>query len=165
MTSLLARSSVFARALVIAVTAVAATGCGTQMIPNTQVPDTGENREVVNFVEQYRHAVGERDGAALLRLVSHEYFDDNGTPAADDDVDYDGVVDALRRWTDDVLDVRYDIRYRRVTAVPNGYYVDYTFIGNFKLRTHEGHRWSRRLTDNRIELRRERGELRIVSGL
>ena len=140
-------------------------GCGGQLIPNTDVPDTVENREAVEFVEEYRHAVESHNPASILRLVSHDYFDDNGTPASEDDVDYEALQGRLGRWTSDVLDVRYEMRYRRVTVYPERIFVDVTYTGSFKVRTVEGDRWERRLADNRLELVRENGELRIVSGL
>lgn len=140
-------------------------GCGAQLIPNTDVPDTAENREAIEFVEEYRHAVESHNPATILRLVSREYFDDNGTPQSADDVDYEGLQGRLGRWTDDVIDVRYEMRYRRVAVYPERVFVDVTYTGSFKVRTAEGERWERRLADNRVELVRENGELRIISGL
>lgn len=142
-----------------------APGCAGQLIPNTDVPDTAENREVVDFVEQYRHAVEERNAPAILALVSERYFDDNGTPSADDDIDFGSLRDRFERWGSDVMDVRYEMRYRRVTFQPDRIFVDYTYTGSFKVRDLEGDRWSRRLADNRIEIVREGDEFRIVSGL
>jgi hypothetical protein len=63
-------------------------GCGGRMIPNTDVEDNDENRAVVEFVEQYRHAMEARSPAQILRLVSEDYYDDNGTPSTSDDIDY-----------------------------------------------------------------------------
>jgi len=160
------RSLTLARTLlVLLVGLVPLVGCGAQLIPNTDVPDTAENREAIEFVEEYRHAVESHNPATILRLVSREYFDDNGTPQSADDVDYEGLQGRLGRWTDDVIDVRYEMRYRRVAVYPERVFVDVTYTGSFKVRTAEGERWERRLADNRVELVRENGELRIISGL
>lgn len=140
-------------------------GCGATVIPNTDVPDTAENRQVVDFVEGYRHAVEERSPSQILRLVSERYYDDNGTPSTDDDMDYDSLRDHFGRWEADVVDVRYEMRYRRVTFGPDRIFVDFTYTGSFKVRDVEGDRWSRRLADNRIEIVREDDEFRIISGL
>lgn len=153
------------RSLALALALAPLVGCGAQLIPNTDVPDTVDNREAVEFVEEYRHAVETHNPASILRLVSHDYYDDNGTPASEDDVDYEALQARLGRWTADVLDVRYEMRYRRVTVYPERVFVDVTYTGSFKVRTAEGERWERRLADNRLELVRERGELRIISGL
>jgi hypothetical protein len=153
------------RRLILSLTLAPLLGCGAQLIPNTDVPDTAENREAVEFVEEYRHAVESHNPASVLRLVSQSYFDDNGTPASADDVDYETLQSRLGRWSVDVLDVRYEMRYRRVTVYPERVFVDVTFTGSFKVRTAEGERWERRLADNRLELVRESGRLRIISGL
>lgn len=140
-------------------------GCGTTLMTNTDVPDTGDNREAVEFVERYRHAVEERSAAGVSALVSEHYFDDNGTLESEDDMDRDSLATALSRWSEDLRDVRYEIRYRRVTYNMDRVMVDFTYTGSFKLRTIDGDRWSRRLADNRVELIRENNEYRIISGL
>src|SRR4051812_10166127 len=55
-----------------------ASGCATTQIPNTRVEDTEENREILEFVEQYRKAVESRDSVTLLKMASEYYFDDMG---------------------------------------------------------------------------------------
>ncbi|MDW8247557.1 MAG: hypothetical protein RMJ84_13390 [Sandaracinaceae bacterium] len=139
--------------------------CSVRLIPNTDVPDTQENREIIEVVESYRHAVESRNPAAVLRLVSREYYDDNGTPSTDDDVDYQKLSEILSRWPENVLEVRYEMRYRRVHFEGSRVWVDVTYTGAFKVKAAEGERWERRLSDNRIELLREGGKWRIVSGL
>ena len=149
-----------------ALTALFAVGCARDVIPNTDVADSAENREVVQFVERYRHAMEERDVSALLALVSARYYDDNGTPVGTDDIDVEGLRAKLAAFHERVLAVRYEIRYRRVTFTTNDrVLVDYTYTGSFRVATSEGERWSRRLADNRIVLGREGGELRILAGL
>ncbi|MBZ0121626.1 MAG: nuclear transport factor 2 family protein [Sandaracinaceae bacterium] len=142
-----------------------ATGCAGELIPNTDVPDTAQNRQVIQFVERYRHAVEARDVPAVLGLVSEQYLDDNGTITTEDDRDYDTLREQLARWGGEVLDVRYEMRYRRVTVRPNRIFVDFTYTGSFKIATPTGDRWSRRLADNRLELVEQDGEYRIVSGM
>lgn len=139
-------------------------GCGDEMIPNTTVPDNAENRAVLHFVEDYRHAVERRDVSAILSLVSDRFFDDNGTIQTTDDRDYDQLREELARF-EELLDVRYEVRYRRVTMRPDRILVDYTFTASYKIATPDGDHWERRLRDNRIELAREEGEFRIISGI
>lgn len=142
-----------------------AVGCAGSRIPNTDIEDTGENRDVVNFVERYRVAVEQRNVPTLLSLVSERYFDDNGTPRGEDDLSYQGLQEELGRWSEAVKDVRYDIRYRRITFEGDKIYVDFTFAGNFQIATLDGDRWSRRMSDNRLTLTTEDGHFKIVSGL
>lgn len=145
--------------------AALAAGCNADLIPNTDVPDTAENREAILFVEDYRHAVESRDVGQILQLVSPLFYDDNGTPTTEDDRDYDSLREELAALADRLLDVRYEMRYRRVTYRPDRILVDYTHTSSFKVATPEGDHWERRLGDNRIELVREDGELKIISGI
>lgn len=170
-------------------------GCATGRIPNTDVPDTSENRSVVAFCERYRHAVEGRDARALLGLASPRYFEDGGTPAGDDDYGYDGLQRLLNAWSQEVREVRYEIRYRRINPDPengNRVLVDYTYTGSYTLRRPQGASepepgggpslhidpvrgstassrddevWFRRVADNRLELERVGEEWRIVSGM
>lgn len=144
---------------------VSLVGCSTALIPNTDVESTAENREIIEFCERYRHAVEERDVAAIVSLASPTYFDDNGTPSGDDDIDLDGLREKLTRWSGEVLSVRHEMHYRHVTVNEGKIYVDYRFSGQYRLRTSTGDRWSRRIADNRIVLRRENDELRIIAGM
>jgi hypothetical protein len=144
----------------------AASGCGHQNIPNTHVEDTAENREIIEFVERYRKAVEDRDIATLLNMTSRFYFDDMGTPAGEDDVDFDSLKVGLERMRKDVMAARYQISYRGLTYTPNErVLVDLLYTGWFKVETPEGPQWKRRLEPHRIVLAREDGKLLIVSGM
>lgn len=157
----LPRGGLWVCALVLSTVVV---GCTGEMIPNTDVPDNNENRQVLTFVEEYRHAVESRDVGEILSLVSPRFYDDNGTISSDDDRDYDRLAEQLARFQE-LLDVRYEMRYRNVTYRPDRILVDYTYTASFKVATPQGDRWETRLRDNRIELVREDGEFRIVSGI
>jgi hypothetical protein len=140
-------------------------GCARDVIPNTDVEDTAENREVIEFVERYRAAIEERDTRAMLALASERYYDDNGTVTGGDDLDYAALQHKLAGF-DNVLDVRYEIRYRRVSYVQTRVLVDYLYTGYFKiLGADDTERWVRRLSPNRIVLEREGEDYRILSGM
>jgi len=145
--------------------ALAGPGCARDVIPNTDVEDTADNREVIDFVELYRQAVEGRDVGRMLSLASERYYDDNGTPNGQDDLDLSSLREKLALWSEQVLDVRYEIRYRRVSYERDRVLVDYTYTGSFRVGTPDGDRWARRLADNRLTLVREEGEYRIVSGM
>lgn len=143
-------------------------GC-TKYIPRTQIEDTPENRDVIAFVEEYRLALEARNVRRILDLTSPLYFHDQGNNDASDDIDYDGLAEQLQGWNETLTDVRYNIRYRRITWEEDQVSVEYQFTGNFKLRTADGEeQWSRRLGDNRIVLARQEDQsppFLILSGL
>jgi hypothetical protein len=146
-------------------TAAFATGCGREVIPNTYVEDTKENREILEYVDSYRKAVESRDMGSLLALASLDYYDDMGTPRGDDDIDYDTLKEGLVRLRNDILDARYQISYRGVSYVGNRILVDVLYTGWFRVETPEGPQWRRRLEPHRLVLVREDDDLKIVSGM
>lgn len=178
----------------IVIQALALGGCATGRIPNTDVVDTSDNRAVVNFCERYRRAVEGKDARTLLTLASPDYYEDAGTPRGEDDYGFEGLQRLLTAWVDDVREVRYEIRYRRIAADPdrpNRIYVDYTYSSSYTLRRPEAlitsdrgasslsidpvrntatvrqddEVWYRRVADNRLELERSGEDFRIVSGM
>jgi hypothetical protein len=152
---------------ILALVLLALGACTHDTIPNTDVEDTPETRDVVQFVEKYRQAVVSRDVDKIVRLASTDYYDDMGTPQGTDDVDLEGLRERLKgTFGPDLLAVHYDIRYRDVTFLPTKVLVDYTYIGRFRINTPEGSRWERRLADNRMVLgKRKEGSYTILSGM
>jgi len=145
---------------------LALTACEPTLIANTHVEDTSANREVVDFIERYRQAVESRNVPSLLAMASRNYFDDMGTPAGDDDIDFDGLEVGLNRMREEVIGARYQISYRAVTYVPDQrVLVDLMYTGWFRVNTAEGPQWKRRLEPHRIVLAREDRGYKIVSGM
>lgn len=156
-------------ALVFAVTALSAAGTGcTHYIPNTTVPDTSENREVLRFMETYRHAVEEQNVGALLAMTDPLYLDEVGTPTGDDDLDYGSLQGRLSAWSSRIVEIRFEIRYHRVAIEGERVTVEYRYTASFKMPNSNGdERWSRRVADARAMLSRDAdsGEFRFLSGL
>ncbi len=102
--------------LTIAVLAVALAACGgnSKNIRGTEVPDTTENREIIESIEKYRLAVERKDAAALLLMASKDYWEDGGTPTGADDYGYDGLKEVLTGRFQHSESIRYSIRYMRV---------------------------------------------------
>ncbi len=144
-------------------------GCSVNHIPNTTVADNSENREVIAFVESYRQAVEAGDVRQLLVLAGERYYDDAGTPNADDDIDFDGLRENLSSWAQALVDCRYEIRYRDVEYRPDQrIHVTYRYTGSFRVNDSDGQeRWQRRVGDNRLVLvRGTEGEgFQIISGM
>ena len=143
-------------------------GCAST-IANTDVRDTPENRKVLDFMERYRRAVNDRDVGKILAMTSPQYLDDMGTPDGSDDLDFDRLRERLAEWNERVRDVRYDIRYRRVTYDMGRIYVEFTYRVSFELAEPGDQRgkWSRRIDDHRAVLIRdeEKDDFAFVSGL
>ncbi len=145
----------------------AAAGCQ-KNIPNTTVKDTPENRSVITFMENYRHAVESRDVGALLAMAHQQYLDDNGTPSGDDDLDYRALQQKLSRWRERVTDVRYEIKYRTITREMDRVLIAYRYSASFRIAyDEEDQRWSRRIGENRLVLLYDelQGRYFVLSGM
>lgn len=155
----------------------ALTGCQKQYIPNTDVIDSEENRDAVAFCEGYRKAVERRDIAAILKLVSPDYFEDGGNVDATDDLDVNGFKEFLRNRFTEAKAIRHEMRYRRVTwdnipAKAEGgqerrrAYVDYTYSASFQIPGVEKRQeWQRAVEENRLVLEAEGDSFKIVAGM
>jgi hypothetical protein len=142
-------------------------GCGQSFIPNTDVFDSPENREVIEFCEQYRHAVERRNVALLYSLAHPSYYEDGGNIDAADDIDYAGLREFLDSKFKEARAIRYEIRYRRVQENKDDQtiLVDYTFSASYKVPTPEGEAWRRQVADNRLELVHSGQSFKILAGM
>jgi len=139
--------------------------CSRHYIPNTDVEDTEENRKIVTFAEKYRHAVEQKDVAALLKMASPDYYEDGGNVDASDDIDFAGLKDYLTSKFLDASSIRYEIRYRRIVKDRGMIYVDYTYSASYRIPGMKGEEWRRKVEDNRLELVPYQDEFRIVAGM
>jgi len=145
---------------------LALVACARDTIPNTDVDDTDFNRRVVEFCEDYRHAVERRNVGLLLKLAHEKYYEDGASIDTSDDLDYAGLKDYLQTKFRDVKAIRYEVRYRDVTRGRNDeVFVDYTYSASYKVPTPKGDVWRRRVADNRLELKPEGESYRILAGM
>jgi len=141
-------------------------GCTHQYILNTDVEDTDFNRRVIEYCEQYRHAVEQRSTARLLKMAHPSYYEDGGNVDASDDLDYEGLEKYLNTEFNQTRAIRYEIHYRNVSeGRKDTVLVDYTYSASYKIPTPHGDVWRRRVADNRIQLVREGEGFRILSGM
>ena len=152
--------------LLLFLAALCALGCTHQLILNTDVEDTDFNRKVVEYCEEYRHAVEQRNTARLLKMAHPSYYEDGGNVDASDDMDYEGLEKYLGTEFNQARAIRYEIHYRRVSEGRKGaVLVDYTYSASYKIPTVQGDIWRRRVADNRLQLVREGEGFRILSGM
>jgi hypothetical protein len=143
--------------------------CGTRYIGNTRIEDTDENRAILRVVEQYRRAVEDRDVERVLSLTSDRYFEDPGTPHNPaDDYDKAGLRERLVSSFAKVQEQRLTIDARRVelNEDENEATVDYRFDFRYRLDLPQaGGQWREQNDLNRLEVRLEGEDWKIVSGL
>jgi len=141
-------------------------GCTHQYIANTDVEDTDFNRKVIEYCENYRHAVEQRNTARLLKMAHPSYYEDGGNVDASDDLDYAGLENYLNTEFNQTRAIRYEIHYRQISeGRKNSVLVDYTYSASYKIPTAHGDVWRRRVADNRLSLTREGDGFRILAGM
>jgi hypothetical protein len=141
-------------------------GCATMnTIPGTKVADNKLNRELLEVVERYRHAMEDRDAATLLALAHPNYYEDSGTPKGDDDYGYEGLKDVLSRRLGALRTLRYNIEYRKVSVTGHRAQIDIRYDASFQLATEMGDRWERKQNDKRIELENDGKRWLIIAGM
>ena len=140
--------------------------CAKTFIPNTDVEDTGENRSVIEFCENYRHAMEDKNVAQLVKLMSPGYFEDGGNTKNDDDADYDAIRGFLTGTFLKTTGIRYEIRYRRITFTErNHVYIDYTYAAAWRIPGAKTDEWHHAVADNRLDLVRDADSFKIVAGM
>jgi hypothetical protein len=140
--------------------------CSQQYIPNTDVEDNEYNRQVIQFCEEYRHAVEQRKVGMMLQLAHPSYYEDGGNIDPTDDLDYAGLKTYLEERFQKTKAIRYEIRYRRVgKGRRDVVYVDYTYSASYKIPTPAGEIWRRTVADNRLELVPHGETFRILAGM
>jgi hypothetical protein len=141
-------------------------GCSTQLIPNTDVEDTEENRSLVEFCEVYRHAVERRDIDKLLSLAHPDYYEDGGNVDATDDLDYAGLKTYLEREFVRARAIRYEIHYRRILKNEReGWDIAYTYSASYKLPDGEAEVWHREVAENQLVLVAAGDTFKILAGM
>lgn len=140
--------------------------CATlNVIPGTKVADTKVNREILDVCEKYRHAMEERDAATLLSLAHPSYYEDSGTPNANDDYGYEGLKEVLSKRLAALKTMRYNIEYRRVSIEGHHALVDIRYDASFQIATEMGDRWERKQNDKRLELENDGKRWLITAGM
>ena len=141
-------------------------GCSTSYIPNTDVEDNAQNRRVISFCEDYRHAIEDKNVTRLLAMASPQYHEDAATPNGADDTDYEGLRGFLTGLFQHTSQIRYEIKYKRVDFKESGHvYVDYVYAASYKLPGMKGDEWRHSVSDNRLDLVADGDGFKIVSGM
>ncbi len=145
---------------------VFAASCSHAKIPGTMVRDTKENREVYDVIRELQQAFVARSADRLLALVSHDYYEDMGTPDAKDDYGYDVLkTRVLPKLEQTLTEAHMAIEVHDI-IIADGYAhadVRYDTRGHMNLKS--GEQWARHNEFNRITFKRDGKAWKIISGL
>lgn len=140
--------------------------CSQHLIPNTDVEDTTQNRDLIQFCEDYRHAVELQDINALMAMAHPDYYEDGGNVDATDDLDYTGLRGYLEGEFKNAKAIRYEMHYRRVSRDEDQRWnIAYTYTASYKLPDGEGDRWHREVAENQLTLLPTDEGFLVVAGM
>jgi ketosteroid isomerase-like protein len=151
-------------ALAAALATLPLAGC-VRNIPNTEIPDTVENRTIIRIVDDYRKAFDRRDVDAVMALVSRSYFDDAGTSDKSDDVDYANLPKVLTDTFSRLSQMRLELGVTNVFTKGDDATVDLFYDALYKVTTRSNQVAKRDSDVQRLMLKREGPTWKIVSGL
>ncbi len=141
-------------------------GCTKKYVKGTKVKYSTEKQELANVVERYRVAVEQRDADTLRKLTSLNYYE-NGSTTTDpkDDYDFNGLEKVFADLKNTVKTVKYAIVIKDIHVLGETARVDYEYKSQYLLAVGDQDRWATRSDKNRLTLRREEGEWRILAGM
>lgn len=145
---------------------LATTGCSPKYVKGTKVEYSEEKQALADVVERYRMAMETRDVEALRRLASRDYYENASTTTdPSDDYGYQGLERVFADIENTVKEVRYTIDIKSIDVLGDAATVDYEYTGQYLFTVGERDRWETVTDKNRLTLRREEGDWRIVNGM
>lgn len=152
--------------LVAAALALAACAGESAVIYGTRVPDTEENRKLIDVCEQYRIAVEKKDTTSIMALASRSYWEDGGTPTGADDYGYDGLRSVLDTRFARADGIRYTMKYMDIRRVGrNRAVIDVMIDATYSIATASGPRRLDMRDQNEMTLEFQNGRWQFLSGM
>ena len=145
---------------------IALAACGPSYIAGTQIEDTPTNNKVLTILQEYKSGMEKRDAAAIIKLCSTKYFEDNGNADPNDDYGYGDLRDRILPDTFKRLsEVQLEVEVREIRVDKDRANADVRFSYRAKMALPAGDKWNVDTQLNRLQLAREGNDWKIVSGL
>jgi ketosteroid isomerase-like protein len=139
--------------------------CAPSLIPNTEVPDSRENRAVYEVIKQFGEALRKKDAVAILLLVAPDYFDGSGTPDPGDDVTRDILEKSLATDLSKVESVMLDMGVKRIEVTGDVARAEVFYDAAYRIVTPTGSVAKRPSDINQMRFKKLNGAWKITSGL
>lgn len=150
----------------------ACAACGGQYLespllePGVKIRSSPEGEAVAAVIEDYGNALDSMDIEAIRNLVSQDYYENAGTTdTTTDDYGFDEVDNMFTMLLDHVEDIDVSISMRDVIVDGDDADVLFEYTMRVRYSIAESAHWETERDVNRVQLRNEEGNWRIVSGL
>jgi ketosteroid isomerase-like protein len=146
--------------------AALAAACGPRLLPGTDIREDKDTRAVYDELLQYKQAMNARDAAAILALTAPDYFDNQGTPEPDDDVDRTILERQLPDTLTKIDAIRMDFTIRKIEIRGDAAIAELFYDSWYRVKTPDSKVVPRRDSDlNQIRFRRVGGKWLVTGGL
>ncbi|HSW59427.1 MAG TPA: hypothetical protein VLJ60_01445 [bacterium] len=155
--------------------------CNKKYIKGTEIEENEDSKEILKIFAHYVKGFKDQNPEIFISYLSSKYYDNNGTDNANDDVDYDRVVEMLNSdqfKSLEKVEVVYILKDLRIDKKENTakllFYFEVRFKRISKLPAEEGEesfykpdgRTNHKISEhNQMKFAKEDGKWFIVSGL
>ena len=149
----------------IALLAVGLVACSHNTLPGTQIPDTPQNREVLDTFARYRDLLESRDASGILALAAPTYYDAGDPSHSLGPTDYGSLQDKLKTDFTRVKGIKLEATIKDIEVKGDDARLDYFQVLHYAIATPTGEKWKSESDDARMKFVRVKGEWKIASGL
>ncbi len=139
--------------------------CSHNTLPGTQIPDTAQNREVLDTFARYRDLLEARDATGLLGMAAPTYYDAGDPSHSVGPTDYASLQQKLKTDFAKVTGIKLEATIRDIEVKGEDARLDYFQVLHYAISTPGGERWKSESDDARMKFVRVKGEWKIASGL
>lgn len=139
--------------------------CSHATLPGTQIPDSPENRAVLDVFSKYRNALESRDATSLLALAAPTYSDIGDAAHSLGPTDYANLQQKLQTDFARVNGIKLEATIKDIEVKGVDARLDYFQVLRYAVKTPTGESWKSESDDARMKFVMVRGEWKIVSGL
>lgn len=133
--------------------------------PETNIPKSSENDEIIQVVVKYQKAFEQRDLELLLDMASPDYYEDRGTLDQSDDYGLTELRTELSQRFSNIDQMRYTVKIKDIKVEGDSAYVDFHYSLLFQFKVGEVSRWNQSQDEGRLELKKVDGAWKVRSGL
>ena len=142
-----------------------AAACSHATLPGTNIPDSPENRAVLDVFGKYREALESRDASGLLALAATTYYDQGDQSHQIGPTDYNRLKTRLASDFKDVNGIRLEATIKALEVKGDEAHLDYFQVVKYAVKTPTGETWKSESDDARMKFVRVDGQWKISSGL
>ena len=149
--------------MMVAITSLLA--CSHATLPGTEIPDSPQNRAVLDAFSRYRSALEARDATSLLELAAPAYADSGDPSRGIGPTDYASLQKKLQTDFARVSGIKLEATVKNIEVKGDEGRLDYFQVLRYAVKTPTGESWKSESDDARMKFVRVKGEWKIASGL